>query len=339
MADKPVPTDREAMAALMKLKEHVAAKTAQMKTAGEATPIDDALNTIETWAKDAADDGKAWGARKQAESNESVREADSWQNKVRQDEKDAAQEADARAQMDVKKVKEDMKKSLDDYFKAMKGEADKGTPWAKAKLPEVMKENAIARKFIDEKFETMLDKAAQVAAAKRRRTKFIADQMAERGKKGKKWQEQFGNDPGKHGAGQRADVVTACEQVQSWAASSTAELEPYGAKAGAHLDGLKRVSAWAKELKAQVEKASQPGGAGAASMKAAKANGAAGVPVAKQVKAAVEGFTAQQEGGASDAIDVYTRWTNYNNQLAKQWLASPDDKQRQWAEAWTKTQS
>lgn len=339
MADKPVPTDREAMAALMKLKEHVNAKTAQMKAAGEAVPIDDALNTIETWAKDAADDGKAWGAKKQAESNESVRESDAWQNKVRQDEKDASQEADARANLDVKKVKDDMKKTLDDYFKAMKAEADKGTPWAKAKLPEVMKENAIARKFVDEKFETALDKAAQVAAAKRRRTKFIADQMAQRAKKGKQWQEQFGNDPGKHGAGQRADVLAACDQVQSWATGSIAELEPYAAKAGAHIDGLKRVQAWAKDLKAQIDKAAQAGAAGAAQMKAAKANGLGGVPVARQVKTAVEGFTAQQESGANEALDVYTRWTNYNNNLAKQWMSSPDEKQRQWAEAWNKTQA
>lgn len=339
MTEKPVPTDREAMAALLKLKEHVNAKTAQMKSAGEATPIDDALNTIETWGKDAADDGKVWGAKRQAESNESVRESDAWQDKVRQDDKDAAQEADARAKMDVKQVKDNMKKTLDDYFKAMKAEADKGTPWAKAKLPEVLKENAIARKFVDEKFETSLDKAAALAAAKRRRTKLIADQVAERGKKGKKWQQEFGNDPGKHGGGQRADVLAACDQVQSWAGGSIAELEPYGPKAGAHIDGLKRVQAWAKDLKAQIEKASQAGAAGAAQMKSAKANGLGGVPVAKQVKAAVEGFSAQQEGGANDALDVYTRWTNHNNSVAKQWMSSPDEKQRQWAEAWMKTQA
>ncbi|MCH8183075.1 MAG: hypothetical protein IID55_07825 [Proteobacteria bacterium] len=110
---KPVPTDREVRAAIPKMKAHNALQARQTQTSSEAPPpVDEALDTIETWAKDAADDGQEWARNSEIDANARIRESTQWQDRVREDDKRAAEEAKTREETDVNQVREDMKKAL-----------------------------------------------------------------------------------------------------------------------------------------------------------------------------------------------------------------------------------
>jgi len=52
----------------------------------------------------------------------------------------------------------------------------------------------------------------------------------------------------------------------------------------------------------------------------------------------VAAFEPFLESEGNDNLDMFQRWTDHNNALAKQWQGSSSAPHREWAEAWMKTQ-
>ena len=140
MAGRNVPEDKEALAAFRKLQRYNLYKSRQTQCLAESQiDIDADLLTVETWAADKADDGKAWAQRKENQSNEDIKSGEQWNEKVRQDEKEAAEEAEARRDADPAAMKKEMFKVLDDYESALQDQVKAEEPWAKDKLAAVQK--------------------------------------------------------------------------------------------------------------------------------------------------------------------------------------------------------
>ncbi len=332
MANTPVPDDRAMLAALEKLKAYSSYKAKQVQSAGGGpSPVEDALRTIETWADDPDDEGKAWGQNKRLEADQKIQGADKWRDQVRKDDQDAAKEADFRSKLDMPKVKDALKQQLDDYQGAIKQKADAGEPGFKGKLAEVKTQNADAKGFIDRDMEKAMDLTARKNAEQRQQHKLIAALMEKRGAEGKQWKAEYGDQPAKFGAGQRADVQSALDVVNQWAAGKSAELEPFGPKVAVYLDSLKKVQNWSSGLKPQVN-------AQGRALMNAKASGKAGVADTRATMSHVEAFQMSLEGDANRNTDAFRAWTNRNNELAKQWINSDSPKHRQWAQDWMNTQ-
>ena len=332
MADKPLPDDRAVLAALGRLKAYNAYKANQLQTAGGgANPAEQALNTIETWADDATDSGAAWGRKKQVDSAQKIQESEKWQEQVRKDDQQAAQEAEARSKLDMKQLKAELKKKLDDYKGAIKQQGDAGQPAFKAKLPEVTTQTAEAKKFVDQDLEKAMDLAAKKGAEQRQKRKLIAAQADKQAQDGKKWKAEYGDQPAKFGAGQRADVQAALDQINESAGQKIGELQPFAARAAALIESLKEVQSWSATLKPQVA-------AQGPALKAAKASGESGVANARSVLSHTEAFQAGLESRANTDAEIFRQWSDDNTRLAKEWIHSSSPKHKQWAEAWLRNQ-
>jgi hypothetical protein len=334
LPDTPPTNDRAVLASMQKLKAYSGYKARQSQTppAGGPSASDNDLQTVETWANDPNDSGAAWGEHKQQDSNQKVRESEAWKEQVRRDDQDAAAENDFRSKLDVKAAKEELKKKLDDHVAGLQALADGGEPGFKGKLTATKKETADAKKFLDENFEKSLDNAAKRGAEQRQERKAVAQAMEKRGEEGKKWQADYGDQPGKFPAGQRADVQAALDRISAAAGEMAAEIQPFGATAAPHVERLQKVQAWVAKLKPQVDSQGP-------ALKAAKALGASGAAEARSTFAGVEAFQAGLEGEASDNLELFRRWTDENNRLAKQWANSPSEKHRQWAQNWMNVQN
>jgi hypothetical protein len=334
MAEASLPNDRAVLAAMQKLKAYSGYKARQSQTppAGGPSASDSDLQIVETWSQDATDTGADWGERKQQDSKQKVRESEAWKEQVRRDDQEAAAENEFRSKLDVKAAKDELKKKLDDHVSGLQVLADGGEPGFKGKLASAKKETADAKKFVDENFEKSLDNAAKRGAEQRQERKAIASAMEQRGEEGKKWQAEYGDQPGKFPGGQRADVLAALDRISATAGDMAAQIQPFGASAAPHVERLQKVQAWTAKLKPQVESQG-------AALKAAKALGASGVTEARSTFAAVEAFQAGLEGEASDNLELFRRWTDDNNRLAKQWANSSSEKHRQWAQDWMSMQN
>lgn len=334
MADKPIPDDRAMLQALQQLKSYTGYKARQtQKPVGQPSPIESDLKTIETWADDAADDGTAWSRNKEAEANQQISEGDKWRERVRQDEQQAAIEAEQRSQLDVNKLKEELKTRLDEHAEAYKALAEAGDPDFKKKLPQIRQETEEAKQFIDQNLEKSLEDSAKRSAERRLKRKQIADQAGQKADEGRKWKAEYGGQPEKLPGGQRADVKAALDRIQQVAAQQAEELQAFGAKAAPHVTGMKKVQDWAARLKPQVDSQGP-------ALKAAKASGKTGVAEARAAFTNVENFQNTLEGEASENVEAFARWSDQNTRWAKEWLSNPPSpKHRQWAEAWMKTQS
>ncbi len=334
MADQPIPDDRAIMQALQQLKSYTAYKARQtQKPVGEPSPIESDLRTVEIWAEDAADDGTAWGRHKEAESDQQISEGDRWRERVRQDEQQAAIEQQQRSQLDVKQLKEELKRKLDEHAEAYKALAEAGDPDFKKKLPLIRQQTDEAKLFIDQNLEKSLEDSARRSAERRLRRKQVADQAGRKADEGRRWKADYGGQPEKLPAGQRADVKAALDRIQQVAATQAEELQAFGTKAQPHVASMKKVQDWAAKLKPQVDSQGP-------ALKAAKASGKSGVAEARTAFANVENFQNTLEGEASDNLELFARWSDQNTRWAKEWLSNPPSpKHRQWAEAWMKTQS
>ena len=227
MAGRNVPEDKEALAAFRKLQRYNLYKSRQTQCLAESQiDIDTDLLTVETWAADKADDGKAWAQRKENQSNEDIKSGEQWNEKVRQDEKEAAEEAEARRDADPAAMKKEMFKVLDDYESALQDQVKAEEPWAKDKLAAVQKEHAAAKKTIDEKLEPTLERSAANNARRRRRNKAVAKKMNERKEAGQKWKDDYSDQPEKHPGGQREDVRASLDHIKQWAEQVKAQIEP-----------------------------------------------------------------------------------------------------------------
>lgn len=332
MPELPPPDDRAAMQALQQLKAYNAYKGRQMQShSGGPDPVDQDIKTVETWAADAGDSGSDWGRDREKKANDDIAEEAAWNQKIAADEKQAAGEADLRAQLDVGKLKDEMKKTLDQHAAAYQALADAGDPDFKKKLGEVRQQTAQAKDFVDKKMEKAIEDKFKRAEDARAKRKQFADQAGERGAEGRKWKAEFGGKPEAFAAGQKADVKKALAGLASAASARAGQLEAAGPKAAPHVAELKKVEAWAKGLAPKVD------GQGPA-LGAAKAEGKAGAAHARATFSAVENFEVTLENDGSDALEVFRRWTDNNNKWAKQWISSGTPKQKQWAEAWLKTQ-
>lgn len=334
MADQPIPDDRAIMQALQQLKAYTGYKARQtQKPVGEPSPIENDLKTIETWADDAANDGAAWGHNREAQANQQIREGDRWGERVRQDEQEAALEAQQRSRLDVKQLKEKLKAKLDEHAEAYKALAEAGDPDFKKKLPLNKQQTEEAKRFIDQNLEKSLEDSARRSAERRLKRKQLADQWGRKADEGRKWKAEYGGQPEKLPAGQRADVKAALERIGSVAAQQAEELQAFGARAAPHVAGMKKVQDWATKLKPQVDSQGP-------ALKAAKASGKAGVAEARTAFTNVENFQNTLEGEASDNIETFARWSDQNTRWAREWQSTPPSpRHRQWAEAWMKTQS
>ncbi len=331
MADKPLD-ERSVQAMLQKLKAYTTYKAQQLQTAGGGgSTIENDLLTIETWANDVADDGKAWGQQKQAESDAKLRDAEMWRSRVQADKAQAAKDAELRNALDMNKLKADAKKQLLDHQEAIKQLAEAGQPGFKGKLVEVKAEVAAAQEFLDKDFEKALDVVAQKQAAQRKKNELISKKMDERAADAKKWKQEYGAEPGKFPDGQRADVQAAVGRIEQWAAGKISELEPYAAKAANVIESLKQDQSWAATLKSQTAQ-------GGPAAKGAKASAKAGVQHVRLSVSQAESFQAGLEGEANENMALYQQWTDRNNKTAQKWAASNSPKHREWAQAWQKTQ-
>lgn len=334
MPDPTPPNDRAMLGALQKLKAYSGQKARQSQAppSTDTGAADSDLQTVETWAKDTTDSGAAWGERKQQESNQKVRESEAWKEQVRRDDAEAAAEADFRSKLDVKAVKDELKKKLDDHVKGLQVLADGGEPGFKGKLAATQKETAEAKKYIDENLEKSLDASAKRSAEQRQQRKLIAGDMEKRGEEGKKWQAEYGGQPGKFPAGQQAEVEASLDRLSETAGRMIGEIEPFGTGAAPHVASLKKVQAWAAQLKPQVT-------AQGPALKAAKSLGAGGAADARVAFSKAEAFSAAMEGEASDNLETFRRWSDENTRLAKKWIKSNSPKHRQWAQDWMNMQS
>jgi hypothetical protein len=334
MADKPLPDDRAMLGVLEKLKSYnnYKARQSQQPVAGPARqPIDGDLKTVETWAADAADDGQAWGQNKQQESDAKVREGDAWDQQLQRDDKEAAAEADFRDKLDPGKIKEELKGKLDDHVAAIKGLADGGEPGFKGKLVKTKQEAAEAKKYLDDNLEKSIEDAAKRNAQQREDRKAIGEAMKKRGEEGKAWKSEYGNQPDKFPEGQRTDVEAALDRIASTAAGLAGELQPFGARAAPHVQSLNKVQQWATDLKPRVA-------AQGPALKTAKAGGQAGAADARATFARVESFQSSLESEGGENLDLFRRWTDQNNRLAKTLSTSNNPKHQKWAADWMKTQ-
>ncbi|MEP0844693.1 MAG: hypothetical protein HRF43_18490 [Phycisphaerae bacterium] len=330
MAVKPPPTDREAMAALQKLKSYNNYKAAQMQKPPGA-PGDADLQTVEAWAADAQDTGAAWGEKKQRESDQQVKDADAWSERARKDDEEAAAERDFFSKMDFKKFRDDLKKKIEEYVSALQSLGEAGEPGFKGKAAEAKAQSLEARQFLDEKFEKTLKDSAKANADARRQRKAVAEAMQKKGEEGKQWQKEYGGQPGKFPAGQRADVEAALDRIKAKAEGLIADLQPFGARAAAHVEALKGVQAWAARLKPLV-------GSQGKELASAKELGKSGSASARKAFANVEAFQDSQEADANESLEIFQRWTDENNRLAREWINCPSAKHRAWAQEWLKTQ-
>lgn len=333
MPETPPPDDRAAMQALAQLKSYNSYKGRQMQShGGGPSPVDQDLKTVENWAADTADSGTEWGRDREKKANDDAAEDAKWRDKIAADEKQASKESDMRAQLDVGKLKDEMKKTLDQHQAAYQALSDAGDPDFKKKLGEVRQQTGQAKDFVDKNMDKAIENQFKRAEAARAKRKAFADQAAQRGDAARKWKADFGGKPGAFPAGQKADVKKALEEIGNAAGARASELESAGAKAAPHVAELKKVEAWAKGLGPKVD-AQGPALAGA------KAEGKAGAAHARATFSAVENFETTLESDGSDALEVFRRWTDNNNKWAKQWITGGSPKQKQWAEAWLKTQS
>lgn len=336
MADKPID-DRQMLQALEKLKAYNSYKSKQsQKPVGPGAPktgrgVDQDLNTVETWSNDVNNDGAAWGQKKQQESDQKIKDSEKWNDIVRQDEKDAAEEADFRSKLDLEKVKAEMKAKIDEHVKGLQAMGEAGEPGFKGKAAQAKGQAADAKKYIDENLGKSIDESMKRNAEQRKQHKLIAEEMNKQGEEGKAWKKEYGNQPDKFPKGQQADVEAALDRIGNTAGSTASELAAFGTRAAPHIDAMKKVQAWATKLKPQV-------GSQGPALKTAKASAKTGVAEAKNAFANVENFYATVEGEASDNLDLLRKWTDQNNALAKQWINSNSPKHKAWAQAWMKSQ-
>lgn len=334
MPDQAAPTDREFQAAMVKIKESRAlrARMTQSHT-GDRPRVEEALQTVETWATDKADDGAAWGARRDKETREQIAEGERWRATLRTDDQQAEAEAETRSNMDMDEIKAEMRKTIDDYQAKIKEQADNDQAWAKKKLADVARENAEARKFVDEKLEKTLDMSAKVSADRRRKNKLIGDQMIKQGDDARAWREQYADQSAKWAVGQREDVGRVLDEIKTWAEGNTADIKPLGSKAAPHVEALKEIQAWVKTQKQQTAAHTAP-----PDVAKVKQSGMAGVQLTRLSKVNLETFLDETMAEGEAGNEVFARWTAHNNRRANTWIKSDSAKHRKWAEEWLKTQ-
>ena len=113
-------------------------------------------------------------------------------------------------------------------------------------------------------------------------------------------------------------------------------MQPFGKKAAAPRKALGPVEEWAGTLGEQIEDVTP--GEPSDALTEAKVSGMTGVMEARAAKGRIEAFYAEVEAEANENLELYRRWTDRNNALAKEWITSDKPKQKQWAEAWQETQ-
>ncbi|MFN0137602.1 MAG: hypothetical protein ACKVS9_15975 [Phycisphaerae bacterium] len=323
--------DAQVLQAIEKMKAYSAYKGRQMKSPQGGGPTADAdLRTIEMWANDPNDSGAAWGEKKQAESRENAKQSEKWNDVVRKDKQQADADADFRSKLDLKKVKEEIKDSLAKYVKALQSLGQAGEPGFEAKGAAASNDAKSAEKYVDGNLEKTLKENAEKEAASRRRNQRVADEANAKNEESKKWQSEYGNNPDKMGAGQRADVERALDNVAQLAEQRVAEIEPFGPKAANAVAGLNKVQDWAKKLKPKV--ATKPPGAAAV-----KNEAKAGVVDARAAFKSADQFQSGVETDANGSMDLFQRWTAQNNARAKEWINSSSAPHKAWAEAWMKS--
>lgn len=328
MATQEPPDDRAVILAITRLKAWSGMKGRQVQSLSDGqVQIDPALVTVETWAADTADSGKAWGDRKQAQADRDVEESNRWNDRVRKDDAQAADERRAASEMDTKQIKKTMFDALDQYQAGIKEQADAGAPWAAAKLAEVSKEHGDLKKTIDQGLEPTMNQAATKNAARRRKNRLIAERTEAKAEEARKWKAAHADNPAAQAAGQRADVEAALDQIGKWAGQTIWQIEPLGSRAAEHVKALQEVQTWAGQLKPQVS-------ARGPALASAKGSGRTGVAQARAARDKVEVMLNAVESESNDAQDVFARWAEHNNQLAQEWIKSDSREHRAWAEAW-----
>ena len=333
MAGQPIPDNRTVKTVIKRLHTYNAYKSRQLQTAEESPPpVEDALLTVETWTADEEDSGVEWASRRQIEANRDARETEFWRDQVRSDEEQAEQEAEVRANLDMDKIKKDLKDQIDNYESTLRQQAKDGQPWAKKMLTKSRQENKEAREFIDQGLDKAMNMTSGKAAAQRRKRKLIAEKMDACGEAAAKWKSDYADQPAKWPDGQRDDVKSGLDTVDLWATQRIGDLGELGSGAARHIELLKQAGAWATDLKPRVDKRG-------AAMAESKAIATAGAADARAVMNGVEAYQNSLERTANEDMEQFRRWTDRNNALARRWIKSDSPKHRQWAEAWLKKRS
>lgn len=323
--------DAQVMQAAEKMKAYSAYKGRQMKSPQKPGPTAESeLRTVETWANDPNDSGAAWGSKKQAEAREDQKQADKWKDVVRQDEKKAAADADFKSKLDLGKIKDEIKNKLAEYVKALQALGQAGEPGFEAHAAAKANEAKSAEKFVDQNLEKQIKADEARAAEARQRNQRISKEADAKAEQSKAWQKEFGDQPDKFGAGQRADVEAALDKISELAGQRIAEIEPLGGKAANAVAGLQKVQEWCKKLKPKV--GTKPPGVGAV-----KNDAKAGVADARAAFKEADKFQDALEADAEKHIDLFQKWTAQNNERAKEWINSSSAPHKAWAEAWLKS--
>lgn len=323
--------DNQVLQALEKMKAYAAMKGRQSQAPrDQGNPVESDLQTIETWGKDTSDSGAAWGQRKQAESQENIKQSEKWQAVVKKDQQDAAADEQFRSKLDLKKIKGEIQEQLSKYVKALQSLGQAGEPGFEQKAAASASEAKAAQKYVDENLEKSLKQTAEKAAGARQRNQRVAAQAEDKANASRQWQQEYGNRPEKLGAGQRADVESALDRVGDAAQQFASELEAFNGKAAPTVAQLRKVQDWAKRLKPKVSTATGPAGA------SVKADAVAGAGEARTAFKSAAEYQNNVEGEANKSIDLFQRWVAENNRRAREWINSTSEPHKKWAAAWMK---
>ncbi|MHC5110532.1 MAG: hypothetical protein ACYTHJ_11730 [Planctomycetota bacterium] len=332
MAGTACPSDRDVRAAMNNLKGYVAYKAHQCQAEnGAMVRLEPALKTVETWAADEADTGKAWAKNREAESDDRIAAADQANAEVARDEDLAEKDAKARSEMDIDGSKKDMIKKLDDYEEAMRQLSEADKPGFAEKYKLVKAENAEAKEFLDSGLEEAMELTSKKSTAQRERRKANAERLDRDAEESRAWKKENSGRPEKHPSGQRADVQRALDTIVECCRAKGGELTPLGEDARKHVEALDDIESWAHDLHPRVNSSGDQ-------LVKAKSSGAQGVSQTRQAFMEIEKYQTGIESKGNEDLEIYRQWTNYNDKLAARWISSSSAKHRQWAEAWMKTQ-
>lgn len=330
MASTPIPDNRTIKVVIKKLHAYNAYKSRQLQTAQESPPpVEDALLTIETWAADEKDSGSDWATRRELEANRDAKETEFWRDQVRKDDEQSEEDAEFRANLDMDKVKQELKDKIDNYESTLQEQAKDGQPWAKKMAAKSRQENNEAREFLDKGLENAMNMTAEKTAAQRRKRKLIAEKMEARGESAATWKTEYTDQPAKWPAGQRDDVKSGLDTIDLWAKQRIDDLEGLGPIADRHVATLKQAQTWTADLKSRVDRQG-------AALAESKTIAEAGAADARAVMNGIEAYQKTLEREAGQSMEQFRRWTDRNNDLARRWIKSDSPKHRQWAEAWLK---
>ena len=327
MTTEPIPSDRAVQAALRKLKAYSAYKGRQTQSPIDRNQaLDSDLGAVETWAQDSADDGKAWYQARSAAAEQDELQARRWREAVERDEKQAAQEEALRRQMPPDKLKEELKRQIDEHAAGVAALAEAKEPGFRGKLSQVRKDSLRAKKYIDEDLEKSLEDTARRTAAERQQRKEVAQKFEARAKASREWRARHYQKPEAYPQGQREDVRAALGRISEVAGARADELTPLGAEAAPYRERLARVQSWAAEADKRVD---TPPPA-----RAAKAETLPGVAETRSTFADLDAFGAGLERESNEHFATFRNWTQANTERARAWINSDSAKHREWAEAW-----